>query len=199
MKTSQRVLCSRILDVIENDILPKTVDGVSRGNKIFGAAIIKKSDLSLVIAGTNDEINNPLYHGEISTLNEFFSIPAVDRPSSEDCIFVSTHEPCSLCLSAITWASFDNFYYFFGYQDTRDSFNIPHDLNILKEVFNIQDGQYARKNKFWECTHLLSLVEKLSNSENNRLNLQVERLKERYSKLSKIYQNQKEGSGIPLN
>ncbi|MEE2999752.1 MAG: nucleoside deaminase [Pseudomonadota bacterium] len=199
MKNPQRLLCSRLLDVIENDIIPKTVTGVSRGNKIFGAAIMKKSDLSLVIAGTNDEINNPLNHGEISTLNEFFSIPADDRPSPEDCIFVSTHEPCSLCLSAITWANFDNFYYFFGYEDTRDSFNIPHDLNILKEVFNIQDGQYARKNKFWECTHLLSLVEKLSNGDNNRLNLQVERLKKRYSELSTIYQNQKEESGIPLN
>jgi len=188
-----------MLDVIEKDIIPMTAASVSTGNKIFGAAIIKKSDLSLVIAGTNAEINNPLYHGEISTLNAFFNIPKIDRPPPEDCIFVSSHEPCSLCLSAITWANFDNFYYFFGYQDTRDSFNIPHDLNILREVFKVDDGQYARKNIFWECKNILSMVDEATNNNSGSLNLQVERIKTRYAQLSAAYQNQKEESGIPLN
>ena len=141
MHISQKNICSRALDVIENNILPLTTDGVVKGNKIFGAAIIKKSDLSLVIAGTNAETQNPLFHGEISTLNAFFNLPNIDRPLPKDCIFISTHEPCSLCLSAITWTNFDNFYYFFGYQNTRDDFNIPHDLNILQEVFNVENGQ----------------------------------------------------------
>jgi len=34
--------------------------------------------------------------------------------------------------SAITWTGFDNFYYLFSYTDTKDAFNIPHDLKILK-------------------------------------------------------------------
>jgi len=188
-----------MLDVIENDIIPMTAVNVSKGNKIFGAAILEKSDLSLVIAGTNAEINNPLYHGEISTLNAFFKIPEIDRPLPENCIFVSSHEPCSLCLSAITWANFDNFYYFFNYQDTRDNFNIPHDLNILKEVFKIDGGQYARKNRFWECKHILSMLEEEANNDINSLNLQVGRIKKRYAQLSTTYQNQKENSVIPLN
>ena len=84
------------------------------GNKVFGAAILRKSDYALVVAGTNSELENPLWHGEISTLNAFYSLPDGDRPATADCIFLSTHEPCSLCLSAITWAGFDNFYYFYG-------------------------------------------------------------------------------------
>ena len=49
-------LAARLLDVIEQDILPLTAKGVALGNKVFGAAILRKSDLSLVIAETNNEL-----------------------------------------------------------------------------------------------------------------------------------------------
>ena len=61
-------VASRLLDVIEQDILPLTERGVASGNKVFGAALLNKADLSVVIAGTNDETDNPLWHGEINTL-----------------------------------------------------------------------------------------------------------------------------------
>src|SRR6185503_12577924 len=113
------VLADRLLQIIEADIVPKTRAGVAAGNKLFGAAILRKSDLSLVVAGTNGETENPLFHGEVSTLNAYYRLPAASRPATRDCLFLSTHEPCSLCLSAITWAGFDNFFYLFGYEDTR--------------------------------------------------------------------------------
>ena len=47
-------LATRFLDVIEGDILPLTRLGVARGNKVFGAAILRRSDLSLVLAETNN-------------------------------------------------------------------------------------------------------------------------------------------------
>ena len=98
-----------------------------------------------MIAGTNAETENPLFHGEVSTLNAFYRLPAADRPATRDCLFLSTHEPCSLCLSAITWAGFDNFFYLFGYEDTRDAFNIPHDLKILQEVFGVEHGALSAR------------------------------------------------------
>ena len=58
-------ICQRCLDVIEDVIVPMTRSGVRAGNKVFGAAILRKDDLSLVIAATNNEIENPLNHGEI--------------------------------------------------------------------------------------------------------------------------------------
>src|SRR6476619_932192 len=117
-------VASRLLDVMELDVLPMTERGVAAGNKIFGAALLRKSDMSIVLAGTNSETDNPLLHGEISTLNQFYEIS--DRPPTRDLMFLSTHEPWPLCLSAITWAGFDNFYYFFTYEDSRDAFGIPH-------------------------------------------------------------------------
>ena len=89
---------SRVLDVIEGDIVPLTGKGVARGDKVFGAAIMLKKDLSLIAAATNNETANPLFHGEIATINAFHAIPLGERPASRDCYFISTHEPCSLCL-----------------------------------------------------------------------------------------------------
>ena len=118
-------LLPRILEVIEHDILPLTTDGVAKGNKIFGAAILRKADLSLVLAETNNEIENPLWHGEVHTLKRFYELPASARPDTRDCIFISTHEPCPLCLSAITWTGFDNFYYLFSHEDFARFFRDP--------------------------------------------------------------------------
>ena len=125
-------LIDRLLDVIENDIVPKTAEGVAHGNKLFGAAILRKEDRSLVLAETNNEMENPLWHGEVHCLKRFYEMPRAERVDTKDAIFLATHEPCSLCLSAITWTGFDNFYYLFSHEDSRDSFAIPHDLKILK-------------------------------------------------------------------
>ena len=74
------------LDVINHDILPMTERGVAVGNKVFGAALLRKTDLSVVIAGTNAETDNPLLHGEVSTLNRFYEMP--DRTSTRDLLFL---------------------------------------------------------------------------------------------------------------
>ena len=83
-----------------------------------------------MVASTNTETENPLWHGEVHTLKKLYEMPRSQRPAPKDCIFFATHEPCPLCLSAITWGGYDNFYYLFSYVDSRDSFNIPHQLDI---------------------------------------------------------------------
>ena len=193
------LLCNRLLDVIEGDIIPKTEAGVAAGNKVFGAAILQKSDLSLVVAETNGETRNPLFHGEMSTLNAFYDLPEATRPKTKDCLFLSTHEPCSLCLSAVTWTGFDNFYYFFRYDDTRDAFYIPHDLKILQEVFKLQGGAYARSNSFWTSHDIVAMVSELSGKDAESLDQKIKFIKQAYETLSASYQATKKDNTIPLS
>jgi tRNA(Arg) A34 adenosine deaminase TadA len=192
-------IINRLLASIENDIVPLTQKGVEAGNKVFGAAILRKSDLSLVVAATNTEIQNPLWHGEVCAINKLYEMPLSERPSPRDCIFLASHQPCSLCLSAITWGGYDNFYYLFSYSDSRDTFNIPHDLKILKEVFKCDHGDYARDNFYWKSYSLLSLIEACDEVHKQAFLKRVDCLKKIYSEMSGIYQQGKNTRDIPLS
>ena len=192
-------LLDRLLDVIENDVVPMTRAGVEKGNKLFGAAILAKADGSLVLAETNNELENPLWHGEVHALKRFYEMPRETRPATGDCIFIATHEPCSLCLSAITWTGFDNFYYLFSHEDSRDAFAIPHDLKILKEVFTLEPGGYAAENEFWKSFSIRKLAAALPDEDRARVEARIRAIAKTYDDLSAIYQNGKDDNDIPLN
>jgi tRNA(Arg) A34 adenosine deaminase TadA len=196
-------LASRLLDVMATDILPITEKSVMLGNKIFGAALVKKSDHSTYLAETNNEMESPLHHGEMHLLKRYFELPADRRMAPSELLFLTTHEPCSLCLSAITWSGFDNFYYFFSHEDSRDEFNIPHDLKILKEVFDVEPGQYCRSNAFWTSHGIQSWFKdnesKLPVETRGLLNEKIQLLKDRYAAVSSEYQSSKSENQIPLN
>ena len=192
------ILLDKFLNVFNNNILPLTLKGVDSGNKIFGAAIIKKDDYSLVVAGSNNETENPLWHGETHTLKKFYEINKETRPDEKNCIFLSSHEPCSLCLSAITFSGFNNFYYLFPYESTSEEFGIPHDLNILKEVFNINDGNYIKNNSYWKSYSINSLINKLEDSKKKKFKDSFNNIKKNYFDLSNKYQTSKENNSIPL-
>jgi tRNA(Arg) A34 adenosine deaminase TadA len=59
-KQSAEELVSSFLRTVEHAIIPLTAIGVASGNKVFGAAILRKDDLSVVIAATNQETSSPL-------------------------------------------------------------------------------------------------------------------------------------------
>ncbi|KAI0813098.1 cytidine deoxycytidylate deaminase family protein [Xylaria sp. FL0064] len=144
-------LLRALLTTIEDEVIPLTAKGVSSGNKLFGAAILTKDGLLSQTVATNNETVSPLLHGEINCIQQFFAqksfptsspqegvrILSLQRPNPRDCVFLATHEPCSLCLSGITWSGFDNFFYLFTYEDSRDLFAIPYDIDILQEVFRV--------------------------------------------------------------
>ena len=186
---------NKILDIFLNNLIPETKISVSKGNKIFGAFVLNKTDLSLVVTGVNNEIENPIYHGEISTIINFFKLRNLNP---KDYLFVSSHEPCSLCLSAITWSGFDNFYYLFHYEETESTFNIPYDLKILKEVFKIDKGQYSKINSFWQSYSIIEEIKELKNSENDKLLAKIKEINKLYEDISNNYQSAKNSNHIPL-
>jgi tRNA(Arg) A34 adenosine deaminase TadA len=200
-------LLTQLLDVIERDIAPKTLVGVRAGNKLFGAAILRKSDLSLVVAETNNEIENPLWHGEMHTIKRFYELP--DHPAPKDCLFLATHEPCSLCLSGITWSGFDNFYYLFSHRDSADSFAIPYDIQILKAVYAVPDPDrdaaapgrdlYNRTNDYFTSHDMSRMIAGLDRGHKERLTARIDDLTALYADLSAIYQRDKGKKGIPLS
>lgn len=201
-------LINRLLDVIEADLVPLSRAGVAIGNKIFGAAVLRKSDLSLVVAAVNGETENPLWHGEINAIRRFYELPAGERPDARDCLFLTTHEPCSLCLSGITWSGFDNFYYLFSYEDTRDEFGIPHDIRILREVFAVPDPDrdsvpagrplYNRSNAFFESHDIMAMVGGLDRGNKEALIARIDGIGAAYRDISAAYQAGKGNKGIPL-
>ncbi|MDF1609016.1 nucleoside deaminase [Hoeflea sp. YIM 152468] len=192
-------LVRRLLDVMQHDIVPLTETGVAAGNKIFGGALVRKADLSLVMAQTNNETDNPLWHGEVHLLKCFYESPIATSESTKDMIFLSTHEPCTMCMSAIAWAGFDNFFYFFSHQDSRDSFAIPHDLKMLKEVFGLEPGGYNHDNAFWHGRGIFDIIATLPDAEAQPLLDQAQQIRNRYADLSAAYQSGKDSNAIPLN
>ncbi len=195
--TDRAALVARFLEVIEADILPLTREGVARGNKVFGAAILRKADLSVVTAGTNQEQESALWHGEMQTIRQFHAIPFAERPKPTDCYFLTTHECCTMCLSAVTWAGFDNFFYFFEQEDLGEAFSIPHDARILKEVFKLPPSGYAHENAYWKCYALRKLVRELGSPPN--LTSAVQRLDQAYGDLSTTYIAGRDNLHVPLN
>ncbi|KAJ4287422.1 hypothetical protein N0V88_007695 [Collariella sp. IMI 366227] len=184
---SPTTLLSTFLTTTTSQILPLTRAGVFSGSKVFGAAILSRADLTPLTVSTNDERVSPLLHGEINCIQQFFTTApsTADRPDTKDCIFFSTHEPCCLCLSGIAWAGFPEVYYLFTYEDTRDMFDIPHDINILEEVFRVPvEGEseearkrrplYNRRNKFFEARSLGELVREIEDAEERTRQLSSE-------------------------
>lgn len=192
-------LADALLGTIERDVLPLTKRFVSEGNKIFGGSVLLKADLRVVVAGTNLETECPLWHGEVATIKKFYEM-ASPRPAVKDCVFVSTHEPCAMCLSAIAWAGFDRFIYLFDYEQTAHEFNIPHDLDMLSELFACRHGAYVRHNAYWIGISFQELVEACRSEERDDLMRRAGLLTEAYRRLSEQYQRSKslEPGSIPL-
>lgn len=122
-----------ILKAIKEELVPLTEKGVAAGNHLFGGLVLRADDLSPVVAGSNDRVTNPIYHGEIDTIRRFFALK--DRPAPSKCIFVASHDPCSMCASAIAWAGFPELWVLFSYEDVEKAFGMPVDLTMYRELF----------------------------------------------------------------
>jgi len=181
----------KMLTCIETDIFPLTTRGVALGNKVFGAAILDSS-FQTILAETNAEIESPLFHGEVHLISEWSKLtpPSQRGTAAKECIFLSTHEPCCMCISSIVWTGFQRVYYLFPYELTSQQ-GIPHDINIMHELWGV--ATYRKQNKFCTTSCLMELVDELSEEEPKKKVLQaiIQRLMVSYDDLSKQYHTEK--------
>ena len=187
---SATALLSALLSVAEHDIIPKMRQGVADGNQAFAAAVLSQGDLAPVTVSVNKAVESPLLHGETSCIRDFFADP--DHPPSRECIFLSTHEPCSLCLSGITWTGFQVVYFMFTYEDSRDLFGVGRDIDILEEVFRVKapgDDEeslkgralYNKKNRFFAAKSMWELLDEVEGGEERKKwRTEVDRVRELY-------------------
>ena len=84
-------------------------------------------------------------------------------------------------------------------KNSRDTFAIPHDLHILKEVFTLEPGGYRRHNAFWDGYAIRDLIEQLPADQRDPLRARAARIADEYDRLSEAYRAGKTGNAIPLN
>lgn len=137
METMTKI--ENILKAIKDDLLPLTKKGVAEGNHVFGGLVLDAKSFNTIVAGTNNRQQNPIFHGEIDTILRFFS--KKDHPVPSECIFVASHDPCSMCISAIAWSGFKEIWVLFGYEDVAKDFEMPVDLMMYREIFGVEGAK----------------------------------------------------------
>eukprot|EP00531_Pseudo-nitzschia_arenysensis_P011037 CAMPEP_0116125190 /NCGR_PEP_ID=MMETSP0329-20121206/5678_1 /TAXON_ID=697910 /ORGANISM="Pseudo-nitzschia arenysensis, Strain B593" /LENGTH=218 /DNA_ID=CAMNT_0003619213 /DNA_START=187 /DNA_END=843 /DNA_ORIENTATION=- len=179
-----------MLDVIENEIMPQTETGVGIGNKVFGAAILSQ-DLKCEIASTNAETDCPIFHGEVKCIVDWSKQTPPDQrgPKAQTGVFLSTHEPCCMCVSSILWTGFRKIYYFLPYETTTAQ-GIPHDINTMHELWGV--NTYRRRNKYFAASCIQDLIRELEEGDTKEALLkQSADLLQQYDDLANKYHSEK--------
>ena len=179
-----------MLDVIEQQILPETEKGVSIGNKVFGAAILN-NELQCEIASTNAETDCPIFHGEVKCIVDWSkqTQPNERGPKAQSGVFLSTHEPCCMCISSILWTGFRRIYYFFPYEVTTAQ-GIPHDINTMHELWGV--NTYRKRNKYFSSACIQKEIDSLEDGPaKEALQKQSSNLLKRYDQLANTYHSEK--------
>ena len=164
----------RILDVIRDEIIPLTEYEVTHGNHVFGSAVLRADTFTSVMVGSNNRVENPLFHGEIDALIRFYKLPV--RPRTDELVFLATHELCPMCASAVAWAGFREVWVLFGSREMEEEFGMHVDAEISKELFGT--NRVRPDNKFFKKHSITEAVEKLGP---DRFAETIDEIKKRYA------------------
>ena len=94
-----------------------------------------------------------------------------------------------MCISSIVWTGFQKIVYLFPYETTSDQ-GIPHDLDIMHELWGVQS--YRKRNKFCATACIMDLISAEQNEDLRReLEKTCERLTQMYNDISNTYHENK--------
>jgi tRNA(Arg) A34 adenosine deaminase TadA len=136
-----------LLEVVRDEILPLTESEMARGNVSCGSAILRADTLTSVMVGADNRGTNPLFHGNIDSINRFFKLPV--HPPTEELIFLATHDPCPMCAAAIAWAGFKELWILFGQGEVELEPTMRPSPAMYRDLFGVEgirqdNGYYAR-------------------------------------------------------
>ncbi|GHV54053.1 hypothetical protein FACS1894216_13260 [Synergistales bacterium] len=147
-----------MLEIMRDEVLPLAESVASVGNDLSGGAVIRRDTLTSVIVGADDQVENPVFHGEIDVINRFFKLPV--HPPAEDLLLVVTHEPCPMCATAIALAGFKELWVFFPFNDpTIPDTTAP---RLYKNLFGVNGVR--KGNEFFERFYIREAIEESSRS-----------------------------------
>lgn len=127
-----------------NHMIPLTKMHVELGGHIFNAVITTRPAINyfkedeqlfnILSVGTNRRYVNPLFHGEVDAINNYYDhfmkdeVDANCYPVTKDVIMIASHQPCLMCTFSLSWIqNLTNVYYVFNYDDTAKMFDMRTD------------------------------------------------------------------------
>jgi tRNA(Arg) A34 adenosine deaminase TadA len=121
---------------------------LKEGNKGFGAIVIKNNKILAKSHDTEITENDPTAHAEINVIKK--ASKSLGR-ELQNCILLSTHEPCPMCMTAIIWSKISELVYSVSIEDSlkqgRNMIDIRSDEIKLRSNANIsiKEGILAQK------------------------------------------------------
>ena len=91
-----------------------------------------------------------------------------------------------MCTSSIAWSGFDEVYYLFGYEETEDEFNIPHDQKMIKDIFGCKEPKHD--NSYFKMFNMIKEANKFNEEDKKKALDRYEIIRKKYSVVSEQYQ-----------
>lgn len=84
------------------------------GGSPYGALIADPTRGIIVVEGSNHAAHNPIWHGEMAAINNLSQVLPPNKSVysvASGLELYTTAEPCSMCMSAISWSGFGRVIY----------------------------------------------------------------------------------------
>ncbi len=135
-----------------NTAIEEAKISLREGNNGFGAVIIHEKTIIASAHDTEESDNDPTSHAEINAIK--IASQRIGK-NLENCILISTHEPCPMCATAIVWANINTVVYGYSIEDSMRQGRRRIDIGC-KEIFAKanKNVEIIEKVQYEECSYL---------------------------------------------
>ena len=140
------------IDNFMNAAIEEAKISLREGNNGFGAVIIHENAIIASAHDTEESDKDPTSHAEINVIKIASQKIGKDL---EQCILISTHEPCPMCAAAIVWANIKTVVYGYSIEESKKQGRKRIDISC-KEIFarSNKEVEIIEKEQHEECSYL---------------------------------------------